>query len=120
MNDVIAGIKERELNELSLEIIRYRDRISDLFEKVDACFERIQLVYSGEPSDRISSYAKELHSSFSIAKENIKSYADDFTTLIHKMRENDQYLAGLFQEFTAEQIAKLDNNDFSLTKKESI
>lgn len=119
MDDVIAGIKEWELNELSLEVIRYHDRISSLFEKIDDCFERIQLVYTGEPSDRIASYAKDLHASFFIAKENIKSYADDFTTLIHKMRENDQYLAGLFQEFTAEQIAKLDNNDFSLTKKES-
>ena len=114
MDKVVAGIKDKELNELSLEVIKYRDRISDLFEKVDACLERLQSCYAGEPSEKIAAYAEDLHLSFSAAKDNIKSYSDDFTTLIRKMRENDQYLSGLFQEFTEERVTQLLNNDFSL------
>ncbi|MCR4753024.1 MAG: hypothetical protein K5837_01220 [Candidatus Saccharibacteria bacterium] len=114
MNNVIAGIKDSELNDLSLEVIKYRDRISDLFEKVDACMERLQSCYVGEPSRRIANYAENLHISFSTAKDNIKSYADDFTTLISKMHENDQYLSSLLLESTEEQQTKNNNNDFSV------
>ena len=114
MNNVIAGIKDSELNDLSLEVIKCRDRISDLFEKVDACMERLQSCYVGEPSRRIANYAENLHASFSTAKDNIKSYADDFATLISKMHENDQYISSLFLESTEEQQTKIDNNDFSV------
>ena len=104
MEEVVAGINENGLNELSLEILTRRDNISEIFEKIDSCMERLQSCYRGEPSKKLTLYAEELHSSFSMAKENIKNYSDDLTALIDKMRTNDRYLSSLFRELTEKTI----------------
>lgn len=114
MIDAVAGINEEELNSLSLEIIDRKDRISEILEKINACMGRLEDCYQGPPYDKIMQYYEELSSSFPTIKDNIKSYSDDLQTLITKMHENDQYLAGLFQDLTDDVVRQTNSNNFTL------
>lgn len=100
MNDVVAGINEDDLSNLSFEVLDYADRISEIFDKLDACMDRLPNHYQGIPCNDIINLYNELVPYYSIIKENIISYSDDFIELIKKMQENDNYLTKLFQEYT--------------------
>ena len=102
MGDVLVGINEDDLGNLSLEVLDYVDRISDIFDKIDANIDLLKQQYQGEPCDDIVNFYNELTPYYSIIKENIISYSDDFIELINKMRENDKYLTTLFENYTDE------------------
>lgn len=106
MDDVIAGINEDELGNLSLEVIDYADRISEIFDRIDTCMERLPLHYEGTPCTEIMNFYNKLTPFYGIIKNNILSYSDDFIELIRKMQDNDKYLAKLFQTYTDETINK--------------
>lgn len=114
MDNVIAGINEGELNALSIEVLDYRDRISEIFEKIDARIDRLRAVYQGPPCDRIVNYYNAIRPTFAIIKDNLRSYSDDLTTLIDKMSENEKYLALLFDDLSGQIEQKNQNNTFKL------
>ena len=45
--NVVAGINEDELSALSLEILDYSDRISEIFDKMDSCMDKLPNYYQG-------------------------------------------------------------------------
>ena len=102
MNDVILGVKEKELGPLSLEILDYSDRISAILDKIDSRMADIAEHYQGDSYKELMNYYSELKNSFSIIKDNIISYSDDLAALIIKTKENDKTLASLFDEFTVD------------------
>ena len=106
MKDVLYGINEDELNNLSLEIIDYADRISEIFDRITDCVDRIHSQYDGEPVNKIISNYQNLAEYYPIIKGNIISYSDDLIELIKKLNENDKYFTTLFQEYTDETINK--------------
>ena len=107
MKDVVAGINEDELSNLSLEVIDYADRISEIFDKIDACMDKLPTHYQGETCSSIINFYNELTPYYSIIKDNIISYSDDFIELIKKMQDNDKYLVSLFQNYTDDTIKKI-------------
>lgn len=107
MKDVVAGINEDELSNLSLEVLDYADRISEIFDKIDAFMDRLPSYYQGESCSALINYYKELTPYYSIIKNNIVSYSDDFIELIRKMQDNDKYLVTLFQNYTDDTINKI-------------
>lgn len=98
--DVVSGINEDELSLLSLEILDYSDRISEIFDRIDSCMERLPNYYQGLPCEKLMQYYKELTTYYPIIKDNIVSYSDDLIALIKKMKENDKFLTTLFQNYT--------------------
>lgn len=98
--NVVAGINEDELSALSLEILDYSDRISEIFDKMDSCMDKLPNYYQGSPCLDLLNYYNELKPYYSVIKNNIVSYSDDLIELIKKMKENDNYLTTLFQNYT--------------------
>ena len=104
MRDIVSGINEDELSNLSLEVTDYADRISEIFDKIDSYMDKLPNYYQGTSCSSLIEYYSELSSYYSIIKGNINSYSDDFIELIKKMQENDTYLATLFQNYTDDTI----------------
>lgn len=107
MNEVVAGINEESLSSLSLEVLDYSDRISEIFDKLDSCMEKLPDYYQGEACTSIINLYNNLRVNYSFVKSNIISYSDDLMALIRKMKESDKYLANLFREYTDDARNKL-------------
>lgn len=106
MKDIVVGINEDELSNLSLEVIDYADRISEIFDKIDDCMDKLPNYYQGPPCDEILNLYDKVKSFYPIVKANILSYSDDFMELIKKLREDEKYLITLFQDYTEDTIKK--------------
>lgn len=113
MDRVIAGIHEEDLGALSLEILDYVDRISEILERIDSYMDKLPACYKGSSSDKIIERYNSIKSTYPTVKENLKSYSDDFITLINKMREDDTFLSNLFRELTSDTNRKI-KQDFNL------
>ncbi len=100
MKEFVTWIKEDELSSLSIEVLDYSDRISEIFDKIDNTISKLPTYYQDSACTKLMSYYHELAENYSVIKQNIVSYSDDLTTLIKKMRENDKYMASLFQNAT--------------------
>ncbi len=96
MKDFVIGIKEDELSSLSIEILDYSDRISEIFSKLDASMEKLPNYYQADACTKLMDYYHDLTANYSVIKQNIVSYSDDLITLIKKVRENDKYISSLF------------------------
>lgn len=107
MKDFVTGIKEDELSSLIIEILDYSDRISEIFDKLDACISKLPKHYQDLSCTKLINYYRGLAENYSIIKKNIISYSDDLTTLIKKVRENDKYIASLFQNYTEDTKNKI-------------
>jgi uncharacterized coiled-coil DUF342 family protein len=106
MDNTVTGINESGLEALSIEILDYRDKISELFEKINSCISKLPDNYQGEPCDEIMNKYNDLKNNFATVKDNIELYSDDIIFLIQKVKENDRYISTLFQTMTATTQAK--------------
>lgn len=102
MNDVFYGVKEYELSNLTLEVLDYADRTSQILENIDAKMDELATHYQGDSYKELMNYYAELQSSYSTIKNNIISYSDDLAALLIKMKENDKTVASLFDEATVD------------------
>ena len=116
MENVVAGIHEHNLGALSLEIEDYATRIAEIFDRMDACMEKLPTCYQGPPCKTIINRYGSVQAHYPTVIDNIKSYSKDLLTLINKMRANDQYLTSLFEEYTADTKNRIKNEKFDLTK----
>lgn len=107
MNDVFFGVKEYELGSLTLDILDYADRTSQILEKIDSKMEELATHYQGDSYKELMNYYSQLQSSYSTIKNNIVSYSDDLAALLIKMKENDKTVASLFDEFTVDVKQKI-------------
>lgn len=105
--NILEGINEDELSNLSIEILDYVDRISEIFVKLDTCMEKLSSCYNSEACNKILDYYENLRLYYNSIKNNIISYSDDFICLIKKMRENDKYLTKLFNDYTVDTKEKI-------------
>lgn len=106
MGDLILAINEDDLSTLSLEVLDYADRISEIFDKIDEAMDQLSNHYQGLPAVEIMNHYKELAAYYTIFKENIVTYSDDFVELIKKMREMDKDVTKMVQGFTEDTIKK--------------
>lgn len=106
MKDFVTYIKEDDLSSLSLEILDYSDRISEIFDRIDDCINKLPNHYQGTSCDKLINHYRGLAEQYPVIKQNIVSYSDDLVTLIKKMHENDKYIASLFQNYTADTRGK--------------
>lgn len=95
MDDLLLGINEDDLSSLSLEVLDYADRIAEIFDRIDACMDKLPIYYQGEPCDIIMNKYKELTPYYETIKDNIRSYSDDFIALIRHMQDNDKKFASI-------------------------
>ncbi len=107
--DVLLGIHETKLQELSIEVLDYKDKISELFDKLDACMERLPNCYRGKPSEKLVEKYDEIKLNFPNVKASIKNCADDLSFLVLKMQENDKNWATVFQQSSIETNSEIAN-----------
>jgi uncharacterized coiled-coil DUF342 family protein len=107
--DVLLGIHETKLQELSIEVLDYKDKISELFDKLDACMERLPNCYRGKPSEKLVEKYDEIKLNFPNVKASIKNCADDLSFLVLKMQENDKNWATIFQQSSIETNSEIAN-----------
>lgn len=100
--DVILGIHETRLQELSVEVLDYKDKISEIFDKLDACIDRLPNCYRGKPSEKIMEKYEAIKLNFPNIKASIKNCADDLSFLVLKMQENDKNWATIFEQSSIE------------------
>lgn len=104
---VLNGIQESKLQELSVEILDYRDKISELFNKLDSCIEKLPNSYRGKPSVKIIEKYEQIKLSCPTIKASLKNYADDLSFLIQKMHENDQFISTIALEQAVQVRSKI-------------
>lgn len=106
MEEVIVGVNEEGLSSLSLDTSDVADQISEIFDKIDLCMEKLPTYYQGDSCSKIMDYYNDLKSNYPIIKKNIISYSDDFTALVQKMQEHDKNFSILIQGYTEDTINK--------------
>ncbi|MBR3236444.1 hypothetical protein IKF92_02070 [Candidatus Saccharibacteria bacterium] len=111
MDQVITGIKEGELGSLSLEVMGYAERISEIFDRIESAMDRIPACFQGTPSEAINQHYQEIRSNFPVIKDNVTSYSNDLITLINRVHENNKYLSGLFRDYTSDIRGKIKTNN---------
>lgn len=102
MDNVVAGINEEELGNLSMEILNYADDISDIFSRIDSCISKLPSSYDCDVKTKIMNSYDVIKDNYKVVKSNIISYSDDLIELIQKMKEGDEYISNMFVEFTTE------------------
>ena len=107
--DVLLGINETRLQELSVEVLDYRDKISEIFDKLDACIDKLSNCYRGKPSEKLIEKYEEIKLNFPNVKASVKNYADDLRFLVLKMQENDKNWATIFQQASIETNTNIAN-----------
>ena len=85
--DASNWINEELVLTLSASILNHRDKITEIFEKVDACMQRLELCCQGPPCVRLVEYHNAMKPSCRNIKDNLKGYSDDLLTLIDKSHE---------------------------------
>ena len=108
-SNIIAGIKEDELNSLALEILDYSDKISEIFNKFDTKVEMLSEYYKTSAYKEFVYKYNLFRKNYTLVTNNIISYSDDLIALVHKMRENENFLTNLFIDYTEEAKTKLKN-----------
>lgn len=106
ISTVVNGINEPELNSLSMEILDYVERISEIFDKIDSKIESLPDYYKSRAcTDFINSY-NDFRTNYAVVKGNITSYSDDLICLAVRMRENADYLTNMFKNYTQDVKSK--------------
>lgn len=99
-------INESTMQDLIMEIYDYSDRLSEIFDKMDACIDEIPLYYKAKSSTNLVKYYKDLMKNRSTLINNVKSYATDFTKLLEHLSSTDKYLSSIMQTYIDEIKAK--------------
>lgn len=105
------GIRETELNSLSISILDYADRLMELFEKLDTTIDDLPKYYKDEACDILMNKYHDLSEYYSVIKNNFVSYSDDLMSLIKHTKENYKYaenLINIFAEDTKKEKAKVE------------
>lgn len=96
--EAVTGIKEQELKDLAIEIMKYADDISEILNKYDNKFYELDSYYEGKAYNDLKSYYGNIRDQFRIVKSNIVTYSDDFIALIEKMKDGAASLTKLFNQ----------------------
>mgnify|MGYP004461548171 FL=1 len=105
------GIRETELNSLSVSILDYADRLMELFEKLDTTIDDLPKYYKDEACDILMNKYHDLSEYYSVIKNNFVSYSDDLMALIKHTKENYNYygdVIDIFTEDTKKEKAKIE------------
>lgn len=104
--DFIGGINEKEVNSLSIEILKCSDRISEVFDKIDAKIEELPTYYKATALDEFLSSYNEFRKNYSIIKSNVISYSDDLLRLITKMHEGLDEVSKMYNDYAEDRKSK--------------
>ena len=86
------------LGELSMDILDYADRISELFNDIYSKFISLEDYYKGDTFDALKVKMASLSSNYERIKSNIVSYSDDLIMLTKKVKEDTNYLTTLIND----------------------
>ena len=89
------------LGELSMDILDYADRISELFNDIYSKFISLEDYYKSDTFDNLKVKITSLSSNYERIKSNIVSYSDDLIMLTKKVKEDTNYLNTLINDLTA-------------------
>ena len=106
MSDLVLGINEDGLANLSIDILDYVDRIMELFENIDSKMDLLPNYYKGDSCTAIMNKYHELREYYEVVKKNLITYSDDMIMLVRKMQDDQNSIVKLFQQFTEETKAK--------------
>ncbi len=98
----LSGINEPDLGTLSIEILDYADKVSEIFEKIDSEIFSLTNYYKGTSSNKIIEAYDGFRKNYQTIKENIISYSDDLNSLLTHSKDNEKYFASLFTNLSLE------------------
>ncbi len=88
-------VNRDSLGELSMDILDYADRISELFNDIYSKFISLEDYYKGDTFDALKVKIVAANSNFEKIKNNIVSYADDLIMVTKKATEDSSYISTL-------------------------
>lgn len=93
-NDVFVGINEKGIEDISIELLNYSDRIAEILEKIDDYFHEIGDVYkSSTYNNFMLKYETFKKNNFKTIKSNVASYSVDYLTLSRILRDGTKQIA---------------------------
>ena len=97
--DFLGGVNETDIRTLGVEILKSSERISDIFDSIDAKMNELPDYYKSSSSD-------EFCRSYELIKANIISYSDDLFRLVDKMKEGLDEVSSMIENFTEDRKSK--------------
>lgn len=119
MTDVVAGIKEEELRALSVEILRYYDDISDLFNEIDKYMDLLSNCYRSPSCKKISAKYQKVSSQYANVKSNLKNYAKDLQAVVTTLKSGEKKLTFLFDMYTSDTKQAIKSNKEIIPKRQA-
>ncbi len=110
--DFIGGIEENEVHLLSMEILKYSDKISEIFDAVDTKIDELSVYYKSTSFDEFQKSYNDFRKNYSIIKSNVISYSDDLLRLITKMHEGLDEVAGMYEKYAEDKKSKAKNVEY--------
>ena len=104
--DFIGGVNDKEVNSLSMEILRYSDRISEVFDAIDAKVDELPVYYKATAFDEFLKSYNEFRKNYSIIKSNVVSYSDDLLRLVPKMQEGLDEVSKMYNDYADDKKSK--------------
>ncbi len=104
--ELIDGINEPELSELSLEILDYAERIVAIFDKIDEKIEQLPSSYKSQAYDAFLESYNSFRQNYSTVRDNVISYSDEIITLIRRLHENEKKYINKYENYTKDSISQ--------------
>lgn len=104
--DFLGGVNENDIRVLGVEILKSSERISAIFDSIDAKINELPSYYKSSSFDEFYSSYESFRKNYEIIKTNIISYSDDLFRLVDKMKEGLDEVSTMFKDFTEERKSK--------------
>lgn len=95
-----AGIKESELKDLAMDIMKIADSINNTLNNFDNRFYDLKPYYEGKAYNDLNQFYSNVRKKYPVVKKNLNTYSDDFIALIRKMREGSIKFEKMFEAYT--------------------
>lgn len=114
MNDnLLFGINEEGLTNLSLELLDYADEISTILSKINLKIEQLSDNCDGSAINAIKDKYHNFKQNYNVVKNNVNSYSNDLIALIQKAKQTDKNITRIFEEGITDlkqDAKKIENN----------
>ncbi len=104
--DFLGGVNETDIRTLGVEILKSSERISDIFDSIDAKMSELPDYYKSSSSDEFCRSYEAFRKNYELIKANIISYSDDLFRLVDKMKEGLDEVSSMIENFTEDRKSK--------------
>lgn len=114
MDGMVLAIDENGLATLVSEIRKSKNTLEEYSTQFAEKITKIDDIYQSDTSSDLSEYLRSFQKNFNIIQNNLSLYADDLECLVQRMKENDNYMAGILNDAkdrvdTQTKASELDN-----------